>query len=229
VTNSAFTGAALLGHSGIRARPGRGGDGPPGREPRPGPADGLGRIVAAVPPAAFLVAVSMIERRAARRPRLIAGEDGAAGKPSAPGRPSPVPDAGDEALLAAARRGAAEHQDQRGQPITRDALRARLGVSTKGWRAPARDSLRADPVLSAKQVIRDAGDTRGSSRTVSARRTASRDLVPAHLGHRDRRRPAPLHGPRPSNPGLVPMAQGTVVRPPGRRYRPAAGRRLSGS
>ena len=95
-----------------------------------------GRVVAAVPPVAFLVAVSMIERRAARRPRLIAGEDGAAGEPSAPGRPSPVHDAGDEAqdggdkaLLAAARRAAAEHQDAHGQPITRDALRARLGVS----------------------------------------------------------------------------------------------------
>jgi Protein of unknown function (DUF2637) len=90
-----------------------------------------GRIVAAVPPVAFLVAVSMIERRAARRPRLIAGEDGSAGEPSAPGRPSPLPDAGDEALLAAARRAADEHQDQHGQPITRDALRARLGVSNQ--------------------------------------------------------------------------------------------------
>ena len=97
-----------------------------------------GRIVAAVPPAAFLVAVSMIERRAARRPRPIAGQDGGAGEPSAPGRPSPVRDAGDEAqdggdeaLLAAARRAAAEHQDQHGQPITRDALRARLGVSNQ--------------------------------------------------------------------------------------------------
>ena len=97
-----------------------------------------GRIVAAVPPAAFLVAVSMMERRAARRPRLIAGEDGSVGEPSAPGRPSPVPDAGDEArdggdeaLLAAARRAAAEHQDQHGQPITRDQLRARLGVSNQ--------------------------------------------------------------------------------------------------
>jgi Protein of unknown function (DUF2637) len=97
-----------------------------------------GRIVAAVPPAAFLVAVSMIERRAARRPRPAAGEDGAAAEPSAPGRPSPVHDAGDEAqdggdeaLLAAARRAAAEHQDRHGQPITRDALRARLGVSNQ--------------------------------------------------------------------------------------------------
>jgi len=97
-----------------------------------------GRIVAAVPPGAFLVAVSMIERRAARRPGLIAGGDGSVGEPSAPGRPSPLPDAGDEAqdggdeaLLAAARRAAAEHQDQHGQPITRDALRARLGVSNQ--------------------------------------------------------------------------------------------------
>ena len=97
-----------------------------------------GRIVAAVPPVAFLVAVSMIERRAAHRPRPAAGEDGAAGEPSWRGRPSPVPDSGDEArdggdeaLLIAARRAAAEHQDQHGQPITRDALRARLGVSNQ--------------------------------------------------------------------------------------------------
>jgi hypothetical protein len=97
-----------------------------------------GRVVAAVPPAAFLVAVSMIERRAARRPRLVAGADGSVAEPSAPGRPSPLPaggdearDGGDEALLAAARRAAAEHQGQHGQPITRDALRARLGVSNQ--------------------------------------------------------------------------------------------------
>jgi len=97
-----------------------------------------GRIVAAVPPAAFLVAVSMIERRAARRPRPVAGEDGSAGEPSWRGRPSPLAaagdeaqDGGDEALLAAARRAAAEHQDAHGQPITRDALRARLGVSNQ--------------------------------------------------------------------------------------------------
>ena len=94
--------------------------------------------MAAVPPAAFLVAMSMIEYRAARRPRLFAGQDGAMGEPSAPGRPSPVSDAGDEAqngedeaLLAAARRAAAEHQGAHGQPITRDALRARLGVSNQ--------------------------------------------------------------------------------------------------
>ena len=90
-----------------------------------------GRIVAAVPPAAFLVAVSMIERRAARRPRPLAAGDGGIAEPSAPGRPSPLPAGGDEALLAVARRAAAEHQDRHGQPITRDALRARLGVSNQ--------------------------------------------------------------------------------------------------
>jgi hypothetical protein len=41
---------------------------------------------------------------------------------SAP-RPAPRKDAGDEALLALARQAAAEHQDQRGQPITRGGLR----------------------------------------------------------------------------------------------------------
>jgi hypothetical protein len=111
----------------------------PGRQPGPGPADCLGphrgRRAA---PAAFLVAVSMIERRAARRRRPAVGQDDSAGEPSAPGRPSPVHDAGDEprdgadeALLTAARRAAAEHQDQHGQPITRDQLRARLGVSNQ--------------------------------------------------------------------------------------------------
>ncbi len=40
-------------------------------------------------------------------------------------------DGGDDALLAAARRAAAEHQEQHGQPVTRDALRARLGVSNQ--------------------------------------------------------------------------------------------------
>jgi hypothetical protein len=97
-----------------------------------------GRVVAAVPPVAFLVAVSMIEHRAARRPLLAVVQDGAAGEPSWRGRPSPLPDSGDEAqdggdeaLLVAARRAAAEHQGRHGQPITRDALRARLGVSNQ--------------------------------------------------------------------------------------------------
>ncbi len=97
-----------------------------------------GQVVAAVPPGAFLVAVSMIERRAAHRTRLLAGQDVGTGELPAPGRPSPLQDAGDEAqdagdqaLLALARRAAAEHHHQHGQPITRDALRARLGVSNQ--------------------------------------------------------------------------------------------------
>ena len=90
--------------------------------------------MAAVPSGAFLVAVSMIERRAARRAQPTAGvpgQDGGTGDLSGRGRPSPPQDAEDEALLAAARRAAAEHQEQHGQPITRDALRARLGVSNQ--------------------------------------------------------------------------------------------------
>jgi hypothetical protein len=97
-----------------------------------------GRVMAAVPPVAFLVAVSMIERRAACRPRRLAGGDGAAGGLPAPGRPSPGREAGDEArdggdetLLTAAWRAAAEHQGEQGQPVTRDALRARFGVSNQ--------------------------------------------------------------------------------------------------
>ena len=93
--------------------------------------DAWGQIVAAVPSVAFLVAVSMIERRAAHRARPTAGQDGGAGDMSAPGRPSLVQDEEDEALLAAARRAATDHQDEHGQPITRDALRAQLGVSNQ--------------------------------------------------------------------------------------------------
>jgi hypothetical protein len=54
-----------------------------------------------------------------------------AGEPAAPGRPSPVRDEQEQALLALARRAAAEYQDEHGQPVTRDALRARLGVSNQ--------------------------------------------------------------------------------------------------
>jgi hypothetical protein len=106
-----------------------------------------GQVMAAVPSAAF----SMIERRAARRPRPVAGQDAAAAEPSGPGRPSPARDAVDGApdeegreLLALARRAAAEHQDQHGQPITRDALRARLGISNQAASGLLRQ-LRAGP------------------------------------------------------------------------------------
>ena len=48
-----------------------------------------------------------------------------------PGAGDEARDEEDEALLTAARRAAAGHQDQHGQPVTRDALRARLGVSSQ--------------------------------------------------------------------------------------------------
>ncbi len=95
--------------------------------------DPWGQVMAAVPPGAFLVAVSMIERRAARRARAAAvpGQDGRAGELSVPPQPSPVRDGQDGTLLAQARRADAEYQERHGQPITRDALRARLGISNQ--------------------------------------------------------------------------------------------------
>ena len=102
-----------------------------------------GRIMAAVPPAAFLVAVSMIERRAGRSHRPASRQDGSGAEP---GRPSPDQD---EALLAFARRAAAEHQARYGQPVTRDALRARTCCASS---APAP----AIPLVPAAQPDRQA-------------------------------------------------------------------------
>jgi hypothetical protein len=81
----------------------------------------------------------MLERRAStHRDRGLAGfpvlravpaqDEGEAGSSGA-GRPSRTDP--DPALLEAARRAAAEHQATHGQPITRDALRARLGISNQ--------------------------------------------------------------------------------------------------
>jgi len=99
--------------------------------------------MAAAPCAAFLVAVSMLERRASThrhtgqrgsRPdtpvlRAVLDQDEGLAVPSEAGRPSRTdPDA---PLLASARRAAAEHQAAHGQPITRDALRARFGISNQ--------------------------------------------------------------------------------------------------
>ena len=116
--------------------------------------------MAAVPAGAFLIAVSMLERRAtlqhrddgdrpdgvppapgagsvppvsgAARP-VLAGEGALDGRDGAPLAlpPAPVPDDGEPPLAGAARRAAAEHYQRFGQPITRDALRARLGVSNQ--------------------------------------------------------------------------------------------------
>jgi hypothetical protein len=90
-----------------------------------------GWLTAAIPAAAFLVAVSMLERRVtASRP-----------EPSpAPCVPEPVtaaePGPGDgtepsSVLLDYARRVVDEHHAKHGKPITLDLLRARLGVSSQ--------------------------------------------------------------------------------------------------
>jgi uncharacterized protein DUF2637 len=96
-----------------------------------------GRITAATPAAAFLTAVSMLERRATARTR----NQPPSGAPSQDVLPVPArqdePVPPDEApgpagpLLDYARKIAADHHAAHGQPITRDALRARLGISNQ--------------------------------------------------------------------------------------------------
>ena len=87
-----------------------------------------GWITAATPAGAFLIAVSMLERRAATlRPGTFQSDSCPMGAPRDTGTPAGgVPSA---ALLAFARRVAEEHHARHGQPITPEALRARLGVS----------------------------------------------------------------------------------------------------
>jgi Protein of unknown function (DUF2637) len=114
-----------------------------------------GWLTAATPAGAFLVAVSMLERRSTgRRPApspvvLTSPIPPSFGKPQderqdepepktpRQGELVPVPDepsssaAPADSLIAYARRVADEHQTRHGRPITRDALRARLGVSNQ--------------------------------------------------------------------------------------------------
>jgi hypothetical protein len=123
-----------------------------------------GWLTAGTPAGAFLVAVSMLERRSSARVSVQGTAVLAASSPVPPsfGRPSsalvPVPDQQDDQdeqdgaakpertvpdevastaiapaaeLLAFAHRVADEHQNHHGRPITRDALRARLGVSNQ--------------------------------------------------------------------------------------------------
>jgi hypothetical protein len=93
-----------------------------------------GWLTAGTPAGAFLVAVSMLERRSSAPPVTAPSS-----VPPSFGRPSSelVPVQDDEAahpaaeLLTFARRVADEHQTRHGRPITRDALRARLGVSNQ--------------------------------------------------------------------------------------------------
>jgi hypothetical protein len=106
-----------------------------------------GRVVAGTPSVAFLVAVSMLERRATRTqpartapgPLVPAVPDEAppvlpvvpGPSPSDPLSPDPSAARPAAELVAFARRVAAEHQDTHGEPITRDKLRARLGISNQ--------------------------------------------------------------------------------------------------
>ncbi|GII89571.1 SpdA protein [Sphaerisporangium siamense] len=112
-----------------------------------------GWIVAATPAGAFLVAVSMLERRfSAPRPTPSPDPSSVTVTPS-PASPEPVPpsstapalvpgnqddkDGQDEAsgpspeLLDYARKVATDYHTQHHKPISRDALRARLGVSNQ--------------------------------------------------------------------------------------------------
>ncbi|WP_101789170.1 DUF2637 domain-containing protein [Nonomuraea indica] len=109
-----------------------------------------GWITAATPAGAFLVAVSMLERRAsAARPQdvpqtspvTVSASPAVPETSSAvPARPVLVPagengqddgPAPDPALVDYARRVADEHAAKHGKPITRDLLRTRLGVSNQ--------------------------------------------------------------------------------------------------
>jgi hypothetical protein len=125
-----------------------------------------GRLTAATPAGAFLLAVSMLERRAGAAhhepspaadrmtvppsfgtqstvpdaapasspsPALMSGpqddQDGDQNERDETGAPSPSAGGPAPALVDFARRVAAEHHAEHGRPITRDALRARLGIS----------------------------------------------------------------------------------------------------
>lgn len=91
-----------------------------------------GWITAATPAATFLVAVSMLERRATS-PRPEPSPEPSAAPSSVPATedaqddaPGPSP-----ALVDYARRVVDEHHAKHGKPITRDLLRTRLGVSNQ--------------------------------------------------------------------------------------------------
>ncbi|OUC97394.1 DUF2637 domain-containing protein [Streptosporangium minutum] len=111
-----------------------------------------GWITAATPAGAFLIAVSMLERRATEprpepSPELVPVPDAVPETVPEPAAAVPLPglavpgqngtengqnDAGtDDPLLDYARRVADEHHARHGKPITRDLLRTRLGVSSQ--------------------------------------------------------------------------------------------------
>ncbi|MEO3854629.1 DUF2637 domain-containing protein [Acrocarpospora sp. B8E8] len=86
-----------------------------------------GWITAATPAVAFLVAVSMLERRAGHTPIPTSGEPAAE---QAPAKPADQPTArSDDPLIAFARHVANEHAATHGTPITREILSKRLRVA----------------------------------------------------------------------------------------------------
>lgn len=95
-----------------------------------------GWLTAATPAAAFLVAVSMLERRATG-PRPETSPEPSVATSSVPSLVPATEDDQDDApgpspaLLDYARRVVDEHHAKHGKPITRDLLRARLGVSNQ--------------------------------------------------------------------------------------------------
>jgi len=96
--------------------------------------DTWGRITAATPAVAFLTAISMLQRRTTARVRSEASSATVLSVPGQDDQAVPVPVLGQSQagpLLDFARKIAAEHHHAHGQPITRDALRARLGVSNQ--------------------------------------------------------------------------------------------------
>jgi hypothetical protein len=92
-----------------------------------------GWITAATPAGAFLLAVSMLERRAGHaRPENTQVSSAPVLTPSAVPELVPTEEDGPAtALVDYARRVADEHQAKHGKPITRDALRTHLGVSNQ--------------------------------------------------------------------------------------------------
>ncbi|MFF3445305.1 DUF2637 domain-containing protein [Streptosporangium sp. NPDC002721] len=99
-----------------------------------------GWICAATPAVAFLVAVSMLERRASHRPPSPVVDPAPAPVPEIDPVPVPAPDVAESspsdqpvpsspALLTFARRLADEHSAKHGRPVTADLLRTRMGIS----------------------------------------------------------------------------------------------------
>ena len=126
-------------HHLARPRPDRRHHPVPGRQPRPSRADRVGLDHRRTPAAAFLIAISMLERRATRPDQPATQPD-----TSSPVlAPTPAPElihtqpeekpanALAPALVDYARRVADDHETKHGKPITDDALRAHLGVSSQ--------------------------------------------------------------------------------------------------